>query len=214
MAALRNAGLGLALALSLAPLARADSDPVGGIAGAAPFEGGGGVLVGTDVSGRAVCYVRETGDSHRLDIGIGEVGAFVRLEAGDSDPGAVAPQAPLLVYAGQQESEEGKATDRFAILKSYKGTARFLRFAAPQPGWIVMASGDPAPFLAVVAAAHRQFLVVESQQQPRAADYVAVYDFTPDAAAKLVACAARHVPAADPGRRLSRLAPTLPAELW
>jgi hypothetical protein len=213
MASLRNAGLGLALALSLAPLARAEGDPVGGIAGAAPFDGGGGVLVGTDASDRAVCYVRETGDSHRLDIGIGGAGAFVRLEAGDNDPGAVAPQAPLLVYAGQQESEEGKAADRFAILKSYEGTASFLQFAAPQPGWLLSATGDPAPFLEVVAAARRKFLVVESQQ-PRAVAYVAVYEFTPDAAAKLVACAARHVSAPEPGPHLPRLAPTLPAELW
>ncbi len=208
--------LGLALALGLAPpvLAAGDGDPIGQIGSAVPYEGDARVAVGPDADGHPVCFTRETGDNHRLDIGIGTAGAFVRLEAADSDGAAAMPQAPLQIYAGEQQVADGKATDRFNVLKAFTGTARFLRFTGPAPGFVVVADGNPAPFLEVVAAARRQFLVVASQQDPRAIDYVAVYDFTPEAAGAVIACATRHVPADAPAQGTPHLAPALPASLW
>lgn len=208
----------LALALLCTPLALppalAASDPIGALDGAVPLDGGGGVLVGADAAGRAVCFVRETGDSHHLDIGMGSGGAFVRLETPDADPAATPLLPPLQVYAGEQQIEDGKATDRFTVLKAFTGTAGFLRLAAPASGFLVKAEGDSAPFLEVVAAARGHFLVVQSQALPQALDYVAVYDFTPEVASALLDCAAHHVPAAATGLRLHRLAPRLPGSLW
>ena len=57
--------------------------------------------------------------------------------------------------------------------------------------FVLIAPRDAARFLAVVAAARRNFLVVE-QRTGGVRDYVAVYDFDRAAAEALLACRQRH----------------------
>jgi len=181
-----------ALGFVLPVAAQSGADPVGAIRRTAPFEGGHGVMLGRDAAGRAVCYFREQGDTHQLDIGIGigAAGAFVRLDT--PEPRDATARHPVRVFAGLQQIENGKATDRFKALDTFAGAVSFHVPRKDQAGFVIVAAGDPAAFLAVVAAARRNFLVVESRQPPAAREYVGVGDFDRPAADALVACARRH----------------------
>ena len=212
---LRPALIALCAALTVPLAAAADeADPIGVLDEARTSEAANSVLIGADRAGGPVCFVRETGDSHHLDIGLASSGAFVRLEAPDSDADARAPAPPLRVYAGEQLIEGDMATDRFTAVLSFAGTARFARFAEPQKGFVILADDDSAGFLDVVAAARGRFLVAESMQAGGGLDYVAVYDFNAETAAALAACAAANVKTKDSAPRVRDLAPTLPSPLW
>lgn len=159
-------------------------DPVGRITQATRHPGGKGVLVGRDVRGGSVCFKREEGDTHRLDIGIGDMGAFVRLET--PEPRDATPQAPLRVYAGLQETEGERYTGRFRALLVYEGEVAYAVPDRTLAGFVLVAS-DPANFLPVVAAARENFLVVE-QRRSAVRDYVAVYEFDRAAVQAVMAC--------------------------
>lgn len=97
----------------------------------------------------------------------------------------------MRVYAGLQQTENGRATDRFMVLKPYAGEVSYV---VPTPGrgsFTLVAAGAPDAFLAVVAAAGGNFLVIE-QRRPPVRDYVAIYDFNEPAATALAACRQRH----------------------
>ena len=179
-----------AMGASLPATGQTDGDPVGPIRASTPFEGGRGVIVGRDAAGRSICYVREQGDSHQLDVGIGPQGAFVRLDT--PEPRDSTARNPVKVFAGVQQAENGKATDRFMSLKTFAGTVSFYVPRKDLLGFVIVAEGDPAAFLAVLAAARHNFLVVESRQPPVAREYVGIGDFDLPTAQALVACARRH----------------------
>jgi hypothetical protein len=197
MSRLSFPGLATILAAILAAIFAAPSpaaaqtavDPIGRIAPTGRFEGGAKVQVGRDAAGRTVCFVREEGDSHRLDIGIGAAGAFVRLET--PEPRDSTPVPPVRVYAGLQQTENGRATDRFMMLKPYDGEVAYVAAIPGQGSFTLLAASAPEAFLAVVAAAAGNFLVIE-QRRPPVRDYVAIYEFNDRAAAALAACRQRH----------------------
>lgn len=180
-----------AMGVCMPAAAKADSDPIGAIRPASRFDGGHGVMLGRDAAGRTVCYVREQGDTHQLDVGIGTQGAFVRLET--PEPRDATARNPVRVFAGLQQVDKGKATDRFMSLKSFAGTPAFHVPREDLLGFVIVADGDPAAFLEVVAAARRNFLVIESRQPPVTREYVGIGDFDSPTAQALAACARRHL---------------------
>jgi hypothetical protein len=164
-------------------------DPIGKITPTGRFDGSTKVQLGRDPAGRTVCFVREEGDSHRLDVGISAGSAFVRLET--PEPRDATPVPPVRVYAGLQQTENGRATDRFMVLKPYEGEVAYIVPTPGQGSFTLLAAGSPDAFLAVVAAAGGNFLVIE-QRRPAVRDYVAIYDFNEQAAAAVSACRQRH----------------------
>ena len=177
------------LAAVVPAAAQSARDPIGRIAPTGRFDGGSKVQLGRDAAGRPVCFVREEGDSHRLDIGIGAGGAFVRLET--PEPRDATPVPPVRVYAGLQQTENGRATERFMVLKPYDGEVTYIVPTPGQGSFTLLAAGAPDAFLAVVAAAGGNFLVIE-QRRSAIRDYVAIYDFNEQAAAAVAACRQRH----------------------
>ena len=151
----------------------------------------GGVMVGRDAGNGPTCFRREKGDTHQLDIGIGRAGAYVTLET--AEPRESTARDPVRVFAGDEIVVDDKATGRFKMLAAYDGEARLSVPKADRASFFLQASGDPAPFLATVAAARGKFLVIESRDQPGSREYVAVYDFDSAAAQALLACARTHV---------------------
>jgi len=164
---------------------QAQTDPLGPITQTGRYEGGQGVLLGRNSAGRTVCFRREEGSSHRLDIGVSPHGAFARLDS--PEPRESTARDPVRVYAGQRGPGE-----RFAVLAAFDGNARHSVPNASSSGFTLIAT-EAALFLAIVAAARGQFLVIESRQPPQTREYVAIYDFTRVAGEAVLACAARHV---------------------
>lgn len=164
-------------------------DPIGSIVPTGRFEGSPKVQLGRAAAGRTVCFVREQGDSHRLDIGVSASGAFVRLAT--PEPRDAMPLPPVRVYAGLQQAEQGRATDRFMVLKPHDGNVTYIVPSPALGSFTLLADGTPEAFLAVVAAAGGNFLVIE-QRRPPVRDYVAIYEFNDQAAAALAACRQRH----------------------
>lgn len=202
--------------LAFSPMVHAQptQDPIGPLSKASPSAEDNTVLIGKDPGGMPVCFTREQGDSHHLDIGVSTAGAFVRLESADSADAPPASGGAVRIYAGEQLIEGGKATDRFTVLKAYEGAASYSQLSGDSPGFLVVAAGDPVPFLEVVVAARRQFLVAEAQGEPRGIDYVSIYDFDAVAAKAVMACAVRSVAKAAPGPQTQQLNPVLPSPLW
>ncbi len=166
----------LSIALPLAPVAAQGNAPV---------------LVGRDADNRPVCFLREKGDTHQLDIGIGRAGAFVKLDT--PEPRDTTARNPVRVFAGDEIVVNDKSTGRFKVMAAFDGEARLTVPSPDRASFLLHATGDPAPFLATVAAARGKFLVVESRGKPGELEYVAVYDFDPAAAQALLACARSNV---------------------
>jgi len=159
-------------------------DPIGRLVETGRYSGRDS-LIGRDGTGRPVCFRREQGDTHQLDIGIGHMGAFVRLET--PEPRDAMPKPPVRVYAGAEEIRNERATGRFRQLTTFVGDIVYAVPDRARAGFTLLASPDPAGFLAVVAEARANFLVVE-QRDGRVRDYVAVYEFGPAAMQALLAC--------------------------
>lgn len=189
-------GLLILLASLVCPAAaETTADPIGEIRQTASFGGVDTVMTGRDASGRPVCLSREEGDSHRLDIGIvadsDVLRAFARLDT--QVPREATAREPVRVYAGLQKVQGGYATNRFVVLQSFEGTAHFVARPHDRAGFTVIADGDPSAFLDVVAAARRNFLVVESRRTSMGREFIGVYQFDRAAGQALIACAQRHV---------------------
>jgi hypothetical protein len=193
----------------------ADSgDLIGSIDGEKPFDDGRGVLIGKDSSGSPVCYFREIGDTHQLDIGIAVQGAFLRLETGEPPLSADRPSDPVAVYAGKEIAESGKATGRFTVLQRYAGQSLIHSFSSSTASFTLITPGDTKELLDVagVAGTERQFVVIESIVNASAREYVGVVEFNTESARALQDCADRTLNTAS--SRTPRLAPKLPARLW
>jgi hypothetical protein len=170
-----------------AAFAQERGDPLGAIAREAVFDRAQGVNIGKTKSGKRVCYYREQGSSHTLDIGMTKDGAFMWLETGDSRE--MTPRAPLRVFAGKQLLRAGKVTDEFTVLQAYAGKADYFIPNRERGNFVLVAKGDGKPFLEMVARAHTEFVVVQSAADPKRVDYVAVYKFNARAIPALLACA-------------------------
>lgn len=197
-----------AFALAGSPAASSAADPIGSLEDFSQQDKAHGVYLAKDMSGRPVCFSRETGDSHHLDIGISTNGPFIRLEA--FDDGDAMPQGSVRLYAGRQHVIDDKATEQFDVLATVKGKVQFIRLTSGTPGFLVLAKSDSSGFLETVAAARENFLVVEEISSGRVIDYVAVYEFTKDIAAAVDECAREaHIESGYSG-----LSKTLPAGIW
>lgn len=97
------ASLALSMAASGPVLAQSGSDPIGELKKTSTFDRVQHVDVAKSAKGTPVCYFREEGSSHKLDIGIGAFGAFIRVASGDGPLDASSiPQPPLKVFAGKE----------------------------------------------------------------------------------------------------------------
>lgn len=167
--------------------AQSTADPIGAITPLTISRNhGAAVQTGRTAGGDTVCFMREQGDSHRLDIGVGRSGAFVRLES--PEPPAGQPTPPVRIFAGLQQIENDRATSHFLVLARYKGKVTLIAPSAERATKTILAT-DTAAFLDVVAAAKGQFIVVEGEGTDGDKDWFAVYDFDKAGAAALIACA-------------------------
>lgn len=179
-----------AAAFSGAALAQTP-DPVGPLTKTQVFDRAQKINVGRTQSGKTVCYFREEGSSHSLDIGVGTEGAYMRLETFDERE--TTPSPPLRVFAGKEitrrQGNDEFSTGEFTVLQAYAGAFDYYVPNPKQDGFAVIAKGDAKAFLEMVARANLQIVVVQSVTSPKIVNYVAIYHFKPAAIAPLLACA-------------------------
>jgi hypothetical protein len=181
------------------PLLVGRGDPIGALNRTATFDRGKKVYVGKSNIGTVACYAREEGDTHRLDIGIVAQGAFVRLQT--PSPREATPSPPVRIFAGKEKTRRSGgneyATGEYSVLKAYDGDVAFY---VPRPAngdFTAIGKSDPAGFLAMVAAARREFVVVQSAAGGGDANIVAIYHFNAAMIPALLSCAkAQHIAAA------------------
>ncbi len=178
-----------------APALAQTTDPIGTLTKMQTFDRAQKINVGRTKSGKAVCYFREEGSSHSLDIGIAADGAYVRLETFDERE--TTPTPPLRLFAGKEitrrQGNDEFSTGEFTVLHAYAGAFDYYVPNPKQDGFAAIAKGDARAFLETVARANTQFLVVQSVAAPKAVNYVAIYSFKPAAIAPLLACAKEKV---------------------
>ncbi|MDI1343279.1 MAG: hypothetical protein PSV22_04145 [Pseudolabrys sp.] len=179
----------LAGLLSGAALAQTP-DPVGPLTKVQTFDRAQKINVGRTQSGKTVCYFREEGSSHSLDIGVPAEGAYLRLETFDERE--MTPPPPLRIFAGKEitrrQGNDEFSTGEFTVLQAYNGAFDY----APDPqrdSFTVIAKGDAKAFLDMVASANGQFVVVQSGTDAKLVNYTAIYGFKSAAIAPLLACA-------------------------
>ena len=170
-------------------------DPVGPLTKVQTYDRAQKINVGRTQSGKTVCYFREEGSSHSLDIGVGTEGAYMRLETFDERE--TTPVPPLRVFAGKEvtrrQGGNEYATGEFTVLQAYAGPFDYYIPNPKQDGFAVIAKGDAKAFLEMVARANLQIVVVQSVASPKTVNYVAIYHFKPAAIAPLLACAKERV---------------------
>jgi len=181
------AGFAIAVLGVGAALSQERGDPIGAATQVGIFDRAQLVKVGKNKAGKPVCYFREQGSSHTLDIGVAADGAFIRLETGDSRE--TTPQPPLRVFAGKQMAKGEYATNDFATLQEYKGAIAYYVPIPSRGDFVLVAKGDAKAFLEMVARARTEFVVVQSVAQPQNVDVVAIYNFKAAAIPALLACA-------------------------
>jgi hypothetical protein len=176
-------------------------DPIGMLNRTATFDRGKKIYVGKSNTGAVACYAREEGDTHRLDIGIAAHGAFVRLQT--PEPRDATPSPPVRIFAGKEKTRRSGGneytTGEYTVLKAYDGDVAFYVPRPTNGDFTAIGKSDPAAFLAMVAAARREFVVVQSASGAKAANIVAVYHFNAAMIPVLLSCAkAQHIAAAAP----------------
>lgn len=175
------------------------ADPIGELKKASTYDRAQHVDVAKPAKGKPVCYFREEGSSHTLDIGIGAAGAFIRVASGDGplDAGSI-PKPPLKVFAGKELTKlvggDLKSTGEYEAFQVYDGTIDYVPNLKTDysGGFVVVAKGDAKSFLDMVARARQEFVVVQSKAEPKNVDVIAIYKFNASAAAALLACAKKH----------------------
>lgn len=179
------------LAAALLPAGAAVSqqraDPIGALTRVSTFDRAQQVNVGRTRAGKLVCYFREEGSSHSLDIGMSADGAFIRLETGDSRE--TTPRLPLRVFAGKQMTRGGYATDEYTVLQAYSGAVDYYVPKPDRGDFIVVAKDDAKAFFEMVARARTEFVVVQSGADRKNVDIVAIYKFKTSAIPALLSCA-------------------------
>jgi len=170
-------------------------DPVGPLTRVQTFDRAQKINVGRTQSGKTVCYFREEGSSHSLDIGVSVDGAYMRLETFDDRE--MTPSPPLRVFAGKEitrrQGNDEFSTGEFSVLQAYSGPFDYYIPNPQQDGFAVIAKGDAQAFLNMVASANGQFVVVQSGADPKVVNYTSIYSFKSAAIAPLLACARERV---------------------
>ena len=201
----RHSGLAIALfALSMTAISPAwpqsGADPIGELKKVATFDRAQHVDVAKSDTGKPVCYFHEEGSSHKLDVGIGAAGTFIRVASGDGplDAGSI-PKPPLKVFAGKGLTKlvdgDLKSTGEYEPFQVYVGAFDYVPNVKTVfgGGFVVLAKGDAKVFLDMVAGARREFIVVQSSAEPKNVDVIAIYKFNASAASALLACAKKNV---------------------
>lgn len=178
---------------------QAGTDPIGELKKTSTFDRALHVDVAKSAKGKPVCYLREEGSSHKLDIGIGAVGAFIRVASGDGplDAGYI-PKPPLKVFAGKELTKlvdgDLKSTGEYEPFQVYDGAIEYVPnlHTGYGGGFVVVAKGDAKSFLDIVARARKEFVVVQSEAAPKNVDIIAIYNFNANAVSALLACAKKH----------------------
>lgn len=186
--------LAIVLSAALAPglaFSQARGDPIGPLTRIAIFDRAQQVDVGKTKAGQIVCYFREEGGSHFLDIGMTADGAFIRLEAGDSRE--TTPTPPLRVFAGKQIAKGEYATNEFTVLQAYDGAFEYYVPKPSQGDFVVVPKGDAKAFFEMVARARMEFVVVQSVADRNNVDIVAIYKFKTSAIPALLRCAKERI---------------------
>jgi hypothetical protein len=166
-------------------------DPIGPLTKIATSDRAQKVEVGKTRTGKIVCYYREQGSSHTLDIGMTGDGAFIRLETGDSRE--MTPLPPLRIFAGKQMARGEYATDEFAVLRDYAGSVDFYVPKPSRGDFVIVAKGDATAFFEMVARARDNFVVVQSAADPKSTDVVAIYNFNTGIIPALLSCAKANI---------------------
>jgi hypothetical protein len=176
---------------------QAGADPIGELKKTSTFDRARHVDVAKSSKGKPVCYFREEGSSHELDIGINADGAFIRVASGDGPLDADSiPKPPLKVFAGKELTRlidgDLKSTGEYEPIQVYDGAVEYVPNIATLygAGFVVIAKGDPKSFFEmVVRAGPRDFVVVQSASAPKSVDIVAVYKFNMSVIPVLLDCA-------------------------
>ena len=197
-----HAGLAISIVVAATVPAQPQgrADPIGELRRTATFSRADRVNLGQSSTGALACYFREEGSSHKADIGIGQVGAFIRVDRGDEAlaPGAI-PKPPLRVFAGKDKTivvdGDEKSSGEYQALQTYDGAVDYVPgLTGPfSDGFAVVAKGDARSFLATVVRARGQFIVVQSVARPNNVDIIAIYQFKASTMNALLACAAKHI---------------------
>jgi hypothetical protein len=179
---------------------QAGGDPIGELKKTSTFDRAQRVDVGTSRKGKPVCFFREEGSSHTLSIGIGAVGAFIRVASGDGPLAAESiPKPPLQVFAGMEITKlvdgDLKSTGEYMPIEIYEGATDYVPNLDTEygGGFVVIGKGDAKSFFDMVASARKQFVVVQSTAEPKNVDVIAIYDFKASAIPPLLACAKKQI---------------------
>ena len=181
-----------------AALAQAGGDPIGLPTDVSIFNRAQKIDVGRTAAGKTVCYFREQGSSHMLDIGVTADGAFLRLVT--SDPREATPPPPVRVFAGKQVTRGQYVTDEFTELQGFDKNVDYYTPRPDRGDIVLLAKYDAAGFLEMVARARGEFVVVQSTANPKVQDIVAIYHFKTSAIPTLLACLNARVQAAAPAQ--------------
>ncbi len=176
------------------------ADPIGDLRKISTFDRAQHVDVGKSSRGKLVCFFREEGSSHTLDIGMSVDGAFVRLNGGELLPAESIPKPPLRVFAGKDLTKlvdgDLKSTGEYEPIQIYDGAVDYVPNIATVygTGFVVVAKGDAKSFLEIVVrAGPTAFIVVQSVSEPKNVDVAAIYDFKASTIPALLACAKKHI---------------------
>lgn len=184
-------GVALAALTATAAMTQERADPIGPLTRTQTFDRAQKIEVGRTKSGKTACYFREQGNTHTLDIGISADGAFMRLDTADEREKT--PAAPLKVFAGKEITKrvggDEFSTGEFNVMQAYDGPFDYFIQDPGRDSFTVIARGDARAFLDMVARAAKQFVVVQSANDPKTVNYVGVTDFKPAAIPALMACA-------------------------
>lgn len=170
-------------------------DPIGPLTKVSEFDHAQRVNVGRMKSGRMACYFREEGSSHSLDIGVTGEGAFIRLGTFDSREATPAP--PLRVFAGKRITrrvgDNEFDTGEYQVIQAYDGKAEYYIPDRESRNFVLIAKENANAFLQMVARARTEFVVVQSVDDAKAIDIVAIYKFRSAAIPVLLLCAKQYV---------------------
>ncbi len=191
----------LALIAAINPVQSQNRDDlIGSLTKTSTFDRAQRINVGKSSKGKPVCFFREEGGSHMLDIGISRDGAFIRVAHGDGPLRAEEiPSPPLRLFAGKAMTKvvdgDEKITGEYEPLLTYGGSIDYVPNLVTDfgNGFAVVSEGDPESFLGVVARARGEFAVVQSASEPKKLDVVAIYDFKTASVSALLSCAKSHV---------------------
>jgi hypothetical protein len=175
-------------------------DPIGSVTKVSSFDRARRINIGKSSQGKPVCFFREEGGSHMLDIGVSAEGAFIRVAHGDGPlPAGEIPRPPLHLFAGKGLTKvidgDEKYTGEYASLQSYGGSIDFVPNITTDfgDGFVVVSKDDAKSFFETIARARKEFVVIQSVSEPAKLDRVAIYEFTTNSIPALLSCAKKHI---------------------